>query len=61
MPKFNVYGSVVGSKFIGTYEAKTRDEAIDKASRDAHVSLCHHCATECENAEVDELTAERVE
>jgi hypothetical protein len=58
---YNVYGTVVGGKFIGTFKAKTKKEALEKALDHVHVSLCHHCASECENAEVDKLTAEEVD
>ena len=31
MTQWNVYGKVVGSKFLGTFEAETEDDAVEKA------------------------------
>lgn len=60
MPKFSVYGSVVGSKYLGDFEADTKEEAIEKASlSDAGtIFLCHQCSDECESPEIVEMTAE---
>lgn len=56
--KFRVYASVVGSKYLGEFEAETKEEAIKMAEADACVSLCHQCDSECEDPEIDELFAE---
>lgn len=61
MPKFNVWGKVVGTKFIGEYEAPTAAEAEQMAWKDAHSSMCHQCAAECEDPEIDELVVEAAE
>ena len=58
MTKWAVFGKVVGSKYIGSYEAETAEEAIELAQKDAYVSLCHQCSGECEDPEVDEMVAE---
>ena len=60
MPKFSVYGKVVGSKYIGTVNAKNKKEAEEKAweHRNVHVSLCHQCADECDDPEIVEITVE---
>lgn len=59
MKRWNVYGRVVGSKFLGTVEAQTEEEAIELAMRTAgHVGLCHQCAEQCEDAEIEDATAE---
>lgn len=34
MPKFKVYCTLEGSKYVGTFEAKTKEEAIDIAERE---------------------------
>lgn len=60
MPRFNVYGRVTGSKFIGQYEAKSMGLAIEQAEQDAAVNLCHHCDNECEDPQVTDLEAEEV-
>jgi|ADurb_Val_02_Slu_FD_contig_21_2875252_length_324_multi_2_in_0_out_0_2 Fe-S cluster assembly iron-binding protein IscA len=60
MKKWAVMGHVVGSKFLGIFEAETKEEAEDMAieSDAASVSLCHQCSSECEDAEVDYVEAE---
>lgn len=60
MPKYYVVGTVIGSKYLGEFEADTPEEAVEKAlaSDKASVNLCHRCAGECENAEIDEAIAD---
>jgi hypothetical protein len=58
--KYAVYAKVVGTKFVGEFEAESKSEAIEQASAKAHVSLCHSCAKECEDAGVDDLIAEEI-
>jgi hypothetical protein len=62
MPKFNVVGAVSGSKYLGTFEAATAEEAIEMAlnSDEASVSLCHQCCCECEDPEITEAFADEV-
>lgn len=59
--RWDVYGTVTGGKFIGTYVAATAEEAKKMAEGDADVSLCHQCSGECENAEVEVTHAEEDE
>ena len=62
MPKWRVTGTVTGGKCLGEYEADTKEEAEQKALEEAgFVSLCHQCASQCEDGEVSEPHAERVE
>ena len=58
MAKFHVSGTVVGSTYIGEFEADTEREAVEKAAQEAHVSLCHQCCKNCENIEITEMFAE---
>lgn len=60
MPKFRVYATVTGGKYIGEFEAENKEAAIDAATQSdaACVSLCHQCASECEDAEIHTFTAE---
>ena len=58
MAKFHVSGTVVGSTYIGEFEADTEADAIEKAATKAHVSLCHQCSPNCENIEITEISAE---
>lgn len=64
MKKFAVYGLFHGSKYLGEFEAETKEEAIEMAlaSNENHVSLCHHCSGQVElndfsasEADADEL------
>ena len=55
---WSVSAAVVGSKWIGDYEAETGEEAIQKAYEHAHVSLCHACASQCEDPSIEHMTAE---
>lgn len=61
MPKFRIHGTVVGSQYLGIYEAPTAEEAIEKAIAESSVRLCHHCSSQCEDGEISEATAEQVE
>lgn len=58
MPKYSVWGKVVGTKYIGEYEAENATQAEAMAWKDAHSSLCRQCSDECEDPEIDELTVE---
>lgn len=60
MPKFRVYGSVVASKYLGIFEADTKEQAEEMAIKQASVSVCHQCSNECTDPEIDEVTAEEV-
>jgi hypothetical protein len=49
MKKFTVVGLISASKTIGTYEAETKEEAIEMAMDDNgnhYISLCHQCSRE---------------
>lgn len=60
MKKWGCYGVVIGSKFLGTVEAETQEEAQEKAEQleSNYVSFCHHCSSQCEDAEVREIVVE---
>lgn len=60
MKKWSVVASVVGSKFLGIFEAETKEEAEDMGivSDAASINLCHQCSDECEDAEIDSVEAE---
>lgn len=55
---WSVTAAVAGGKYIGDFEAETGEEAIAMAAGSASVDLCHQCASECENAECEWMTAE---
>lgn len=58
--KFVVYGAVVGSKFLGVFEAETEEAAVEKAleSDECFVSFCHQCSDNCEDPQIETATAE---
>ena len=61
MKKWDVNATVVGSKYLGEFRANTKQEAIDKAVKaNDWISLCHQCASECEDAEIQDVTASEV-
>jgi hypothetical protein len=60
MPKFRIYAAVSGTKYLGEFEGNTKEEALAEAGREAFVSLCHQCDSECEDAEIHEMTAEEI-
>ena len=57
---YHVHGVVVGSKYLGRFKASSKEEAeaLALVSDAAWVSLCHHCADECEDPEVQDAKAE---
>ena len=61
MPKFSVYAKVTGTKFIGEFTAKNKQEAIEMAEESSNcwVSLCHQCSSECEDPSVSDFIAEK--
>lgn len=61
VPKFRVYGNIRSSKYIGEYEADTKEQAEEMAWEDAHVSVCHQCSREVEDPDIDDLVVEEVE
>lgn len=62
MMKFHVYGKVVGTKYLGTVEAESEKEAIRKVENgegpEMSVQLCHHCSSQCEDPEIDDITVD---
>jgi len=45
MKKWDVYGKVVGSKYLGQFEAESAEKAIDLAGDElSHISLCWSCS-----------------
>ncbi|MHA6530211.1 hypothetical protein [Paenibacillus sp. BAC0078] len=62
MPKFRIYGRVIATKYIGEFEAESKEQAEEMAwkSDEAYVSLCHQCSGEAEDPEIHELEIEEV-
>jgi hypothetical protein len=57
--RWSVNATVVGGKHLGIFEAATAEEAVEKAI-EAHegINLCFHCSHHCENADIEDVTAE---
>lgn len=62
MPKFRAYAKVVGSKYLGVFEAENKEQAEQMAleSDEAYISVCHQCIREIDNPEVTEVELEEV-
>lgn len=56
---WDVSASVVGSKYLGEFIAASAEEAVQEAlnSAAASISLCHQCADEVSDPEIDKATA----
>jgi len=55
--KYSVNASISGSKYLGTVDAESEEDAIQKGYDldTAYCSLCHECSGECEDPHVDEI------
>lgn len=62
MPKYAVYAIATVSKLIAEVEAENEKEAIAKAYEvgDAHISVCHHCASSIDVGDVYEEQVEEI-
>jgi hypothetical protein len=60
MTLYRVYGKVVGTKYIGEFEAESKEEAEKMAmgSDKFSVSVCHYCSSECEDPEIESVIVE---
>lgn len=60
MKKWDVWGTVTGTKYIGTVEANSRKGAEEKAYQhdNIDVMLCHKCSRECETPEIHDVYVE---
>lgn len=60
MPKYRLYATVTGGKYLGEVEAENEEEAIRKGfeGEEAWVNVCHQCARQISDPEVTEITAE---
>lgn len=59
--KFACYGRVVGTKYLGEVEAENSDEAVELAHNlpEAQcISVCHQCAKEVGDIEIDDIFVE---
>ena len=59
MAKWDVYGKVSATKYLGQYEAETAERAEEMAMEaNGHVSVCHQCANEVSDPEIHECIVE---
>lgn len=61
LKQYRVYGTVTGSKYLGIYKAKSKDEAEEMALNVSFASFCHQCCSECEDPEVTSCEAEEIQ
>lgn len=60
--KYHVWAKVVGSKYLGEVEADSEEEAIEKGREldECGIFLCYQCSSECEDAEMEEITVDEL-
>ena len=60
MARYRAYGVVYGGKYLGTVEADSKEEAINKAQEldSCYVSICHQCADEIDDPQIDRVQVE---
>jgi len=63
MPKYKVYGVVVGTKYIGEFETHNKEEAEQLAwdSENAYISICYHCSKEIDEPQIEKMIVEKEE
>lgn len=63
LKKYRVTGHVFAGKYLGIVEAENEEDAKEKGLNleTASVSLCHACAEECEDPQVEDVTVEEIE
>ena len=63
MKRFRLCATVTGSKYLGEVEAETIEEAIEKGYGldECHVSVCHQCSNEIEDAEITDIHADDIQ
>lgn len=63
MTLYRAYGKVVGTKYLGLFEANSKEEAEDlaRSSEESAVCLCHYCTSECEDPEIESIIIESEE
>ena len=63
MKTYRVYGIATIGKYLGTVEADSPEDAIDKGWDECtdkmHISICHHCSRQMQDSpEITELQVE---
>ncbi|UUZ85641.1 hypothetical protein LJK88_20350 [Paenibacillus sp. P26] len=63
MPKYRVYAVVTATKYMGEFEAESKEEAEQMAweSDKAYVSVCHQCARNVDSPEIDRMEVEEID
>lgn len=59
--KWDCYGIVSASKYLGTVEADTQEQAQGLALDlpECHISLCHQCASQMDDPEIGIIQVEK--
>jgi hypothetical protein len=59
MAKWSVYGAIYATKFLGTFEAETAEQAEQIAmEQNGGVSICHQCSGEISDPDIDHCIVE---
>ena len=60
LKRYRVHGTVTGSKYLGTVEAKNPLDArvLGWGLDSTAIGLCHSCSRHCEDAEVTDIAVE---
>lgn len=60
MKKWHIYGVVTGTKYMGMVHADTEKEAQKRGMEldSGSVTLCHHCAEQCSDPEIQDVNVE---
>lgn len=60
---YSVWGVVKGSRYLGTFDADSEEEALKLAEQSDRyeVFLCKNCSKKISKPEVDELFAKEIE
>lgn len=63
MPKFQGFGTVTGSKYLGEVEAENAEEAkkLFEDCGNGIIALCHSCSRECEDPQVTDIDVQLIE
>lgn len=64
MSKFRVWGAVVGTKYLGEFEASSEEELLklleDGDADFIEPSLCHQCSSEVEDPVIEKFEIEEI-
>lgn len=62
MPKFSVYAVIDATKYVGEFEADSKEEVEELAwdNVNHNISLCHHCSEKMDVGDIVKLIVEEI-